>query len=382
MKKVKVLFRHRSMEMGGVQKVLLDLLNNLDRNKFEIALLLNLNQGILLKNIPKDIHLSFLAEGKNNFSKNIFINKIQLGFRKLKLNVFNEFPNFTKSKIPFVPDIEIGLFHYDLEGLINSPYKKSKKICWLHSNMTVLSDYFDGNKLISLYKKCDLSVHVSQDTLDDAFKFSKGTLTNGIVIHNAFNINDIINKAEQEKVNLDDKYPTFVSVGRIGKQKGYDMLYEAHKLLLTENIYHTIYIIGQGLDYNTFKQKIEDEGYSKSFVLLGQKENPFPYILAADFYVQSSRYEAYPLSIGEALILKKVIVSTDVGGIREMIRNRVNGILTESSIDGIYNGIKNLLSNTELVIEIQNNLKNMDKQFDSNQIFSQVEKTLLGVIKK
>lgn len=380
MEKVKVLFRHRSMEMGGVQKVLLDLLNNLDRDKFEIALLLNLKQGVLLNNVPKDIHLSFLAEGKDNFSKNIILNKIQLGLRKLKLSIFNKFPSFTKSKIPFIPDIEIGLFHYDLPNLLNSPYKNSKKICWLHSNMTVLSDYFDANQIISQYKKCDLSVHVSQDTLDDAIKFSEGKLTNGVVIHNAFDINDIVNKSQRELVILDDKYPTFLSVGRIGNQKGYDILYEAHKMLLTENIYHKIYIIGQGPDLDKLKQKVIEDENSESFVLLGQKENPFPYILAANFYVQSSRYEAYPLSIGESLILKKVIVSTDVGGIREMIVSGENGILTTPSKEGLYQGMRDVLSNPQLVLKIQNNLKDIHQQFDSNKIFNKVEKTLLKLI--
>lgn len=382
MKKVKVLFRHRSMEMGGVQKVLLDLLNNLDRNKFEIALLLNLNQGILLKDIPEDIHLSFLTEGKDSFSDNFILNKIQLGYRRLKLILFNKFPNLTKSKIPFVPDIEIGLFHYDLEGLINSPYKNSKKICWLHSNLSNLLHSFNINKIISLYEKCDLSIHVSQDTLDDAVKISNGKFTNGIVIYNAFNINEIFKKSKVEEVYLENKYPTFISVGRIGKQKGYDMLYEVHKLLLVENIHHTIYIVGQGPDYNALKQKIEHEGYSESFVLLGQKENPFPYIQSANFYVQSSRYEAYPLSIGEALILKKIVISTNVGGIREMIKNGENGLLTESSVGGIYEGMKKILSNSELVIQIKNNLANIEEQFDSKKIFSQVEKILLGVVKK
>ena len=76
-KKIKVLFRHRSMEMGGVEKVLLSMLNNLDREKFDISLCLNLFQGELRNQIPSFIPFKVLAKGKEDFCKNKIINFLQ-----------------------------------------------------------------------------------------------------------------------------------------------------------------------------------------------------------------------------------------------------------------------------------------------------------------
>ena len=84
-KKIKVLFRHRSMEMGGVEKVLLSMLNNLDKDKFDIQLCLNLFQGELRNDIPKNIPFKTFAKGKEDFSSNSLVNKVQLAIRGGKL---------------------------------------------------------------------------------------------------------------------------------------------------------------------------------------------------------------------------------------------------------------------------------------------------------
>ena len=94
-KKIKVLFRLRSLEMGGVQKVMLDLMENLPKDKFEIALLLNLYQGELKTEIPNGIKIIYLAKGKEFFSKNSIIQKIQLILRRIKLFLFVQFPILT-----------------------------------------------------------------------------------------------------------------------------------------------------------------------------------------------------------------------------------------------------------------------------------------------
>ena len=84
-RKIKLLFRHRSMEMGGVEKVMLSLLNNLNPEKFEMTVLLNLNQGELRDEFPANVRKVYLADGKEDFSKNKLIQKFQLFLRKRKL---------------------------------------------------------------------------------------------------------------------------------------------------------------------------------------------------------------------------------------------------------------------------------------------------------
>lgn len=127
-KKNKILFRHRSMEMGGVEKVVLSMLKNLDKNKFDITLLLNLNQGELLSEIPKDIIYKYIAQGKENFSKNKIINKLQLAKRKLELQNFTKNPALSQKILGENFDVEIAPTYSAFATVLNSANKNSKKI--------------------------------------------------------------------------------------------------------------------------------------------------------------------------------------------------------------------------------------------------------------
>ena len=109
-KKIKILFRHRSMEMGGVEKVMLSLLNNLDREKFEMTVLLNLNQGELRNEFPAHVRKVYLTDGKEDFSKNKLLQKVQLFKRIRTLEKFRKNPQIIDKEILKENyDIEIGM---------------------------------------------------------------------------------------------------------------------------------------------------------------------------------------------------------------------------------------------------------------------------------
>ena len=97
-KKIKILFRHRSMEMGGVEKVLLSLLNNLSKNRFDITVLLSIDQGELRNEIPAHVKKVFLAKGKESFSSNKLLQKLQLIVRRLKLDMLKRNPKIIDPK--------------------------------------------------------------------------------------------------------------------------------------------------------------------------------------------------------------------------------------------------------------------------------------------
>ena len=116
-RKIKVLFRLRSLEMGGVPRVVLDLLRNLPKDKFDFTLMLNLYQGELIKEIPTDVKLIVVEKGKEQMSSNGFIQKLQLVWRRLKLEVYDKFPSILyKIKVPEKYDIEVspGYAEFDI----------------------------------------------------------------------------------------------------------------------------------------------------------------------------------------------------------------------------------------------------------------------------
>ena len=135
--KIKVLFRHRSMEMGGVEKVILSLLNNLNKEKFEMTLQVSLYQGELRDKVPSDIRYIKNNKGKEDFSRQSLTRTFQLLVRNLKVRLFNLFPSISdKIYLKEKFDIEIATSYTDFEFVLNSSNKFSKKIGWFHSDIT------------------------------------------------------------------------------------------------------------------------------------------------------------------------------------------------------------------------------------------------------
>lgn len=379
-KKIKVLFRHRSMEMGGVEKVLLGMLNHLDKAKFDLSLSLNLFQGELRNAVPKDIPFTTLAGGKEDFPKNPILNKVAYIFRGLKLKIYKTFPIIADSLIIHnQADIEVATGYTMFEDVLNSSNKKSKKIGWLHSDLTTKG--FDGvrEKILNQISQFDYFIFGSQqakDTIDTHFPTLK--LPPHAVILNAIPIEEIKAKAEEFPVDRTSK-PLFVSVGRLHNRKGYHLLAQAHKNLLDKGFEHEIRIVGDGEERENLEKQIADLGIGDSFKLLGTLLNPYPFVRNADFYIMPSRSEGWPLIIAETLILQKPIIATNVGGIPEMIVHQKNGYLVDYDLTSIENGMETFLTNQTLVNAIKNELKTIEQQFDERKIYNAVEEILTNL---
>jgi len=381
-KKIKVLFRHRSMEMGGVEKVLLSMLNHLDRNKFEMTVCLNINQGELRNEFPGHVRKVYLTEGKEDLSRNPLLQKIQLAKRKLKLKKAEKDPAIADRLLNDHYDVEIATTYAVYKTVLNSTNKNSKKIAWLHSDLTLPG--FDPYRedIFKSMQQFDYIIYGSQqskDVLDEKYPDIK--FPPGQVVLNAIPIEEIKRKSEAFVPDF-GHVPTFVSVGRLHFRKGYRTLLEVHKKLIDDGLAHNIIVIGDGEDYTLLSKRIEELGVQESFKLLGTQINPYPYVKNADFYIMPSESEGWPLIIAETLILQKPIVATRVGGVPEMIDHKSTGFLTEYSQEGLYNGMKEFLTDKSLVENIQENLKNIEDRFDNKKIFDAVEEIIGTVLKK
>ncbi|WP_294303768.1 glycosyltransferase [uncultured Chryseobacterium sp.] len=380
--KIKVLFRHRSMEMGGVEKVVLSMLNHLDKNKFDLTICLNINQGELRNEIPGHVRKVYLTAGKEDFSKNPIIHKLQLAKRKLKLRKASKNPLVAQELLNDLYDVEIATTYAVYHAVLNSPNKNSRKIAWLHSDLTVSA--FDNmrDNIFRNMQKFDYIIYGSrqcQQVLEE--KYPSLQLPPGKVVLNAIPIEDLKVKAEAFIPEKED-VPTFVSVGRLHIRKGYRLLLEVHRQLLDAGYAHRIIVIGNGEDYSLLSSRIKELGVGESFRLLGTQLNPYPYVKNADFYIMPSESEGWPLIIAETLILQRPILATNVGGIPEMIDHLFTGYLTEYSQEGLYNGIKEFLTNRPLVENIRENLKNIEERFDNRKIFDAVENIIINLSKK
>ena len=380
--KIKVLFRHRSMEMGGVEKVMLSVLNNLDQEKFEMTVCLSLNQGELRNEFPPHIRKVFLTDGKEDFSKNKFIQKFQLFKRKLLLEKLSKNPEIVDKEILKENyDIEIGMTYNDFELILNSSNKNSKKIGWFHSEINLPKLQPLVPKILENFPQMDHIIYCSekiQKIMHEVYPNLQYPAES--VIINAIPIEEIKKKAEEIIPDL-PKNPVFVSVGRLHTRKGYHKLMDAHFQLLKDGFPHSVLIIGDGEELPNLLAQQKKLGVTETFIFAGNKMNPYPYLKNADFFIMPSESEAWPLVIAEALILQKPIIATKVGDVETMIKDRKTGYLIDYKTGEIYEAMKEFLTNESLVSEIKENLKDIENEFDNQKIFDEVEEIITNLAK-
>lgn len=371
--KIKVLFRLRSLEMGGVPRVVLDLLRNLPKDKFDFTLMLNLYQGELIKDIPKDVKLIVVEKGREQMSNNFLIEKIQLGLRRLRLEVYDRFPKLLYAlKVPEKYDLEISPGYAEFDMVLNSPDKNSRKIGWFHTDVSYDKDEQRVLSRIEKMKHFDFMIFGSKQTrqvIDDLFDVS---YPNSTVIYNVIKIDEVLKKADLFDYSFNSDVPVFSSMGRLHHRKGYHTLMKVHKRLLVDGFMHKIAVIGGGNEMDNLQKQRVELGVEDSFLLLDTQSNPYPYIKASDFFILPTQSESYPLVIGEVISLRKPIISTNVGGIAEMIDDGVDGILIKYDEQEMYDSMKKLLLDAELVEKLKEGTKNAFERFNEEEIYKQI----------
>ena len=382
-KKIKILFRHRSMEMGGVEKVMLSLMNNLDREKFEMTVCLNLNQGELRDEFPSHVRKVYLTDGKEDFSKNKIIQKIQLFQRRQKLEKLRKNPEIVdREYLKENYDIEIGMTYNDFEPVLNSSNKNSKKVGWFHSEIQVPKLQPLVPKILEHFPQFHHMIYCSEKIKNLMHEhYPNLNYPKERVIINAIPIEEIKQKANADFLLPNAESKIFVSVGRLHTRKGYHKLMDAHKKLLNEGFQHTVIIIGDGEELPNLLEQQKNLGVEKSFVFAGNQMNPYPFIKNADFFIMPSESEAWPLVIAEALILQKPIIATKVGDVESMIEDRKTGYLIDYDTHEIYVAMKEFLTNEKLVSDLRENLTAIEKQFDNKKIFDEVEEIFVNLLK-
>ena len=369
--KKKILIRIGSLRHGGAEKVLVTFLKNLPKDKFEIDLLLNLYSGKYLAEVPSWIKVKYLNKGEM-ITTNRLQDLPQKAFRVMYQKVLKMFPsllyNFILKGKKY--DVEFAAIHGMRDEILNSPLKFSKKLIWIHNDLkkTEFHNYTEDEfrKFFAYDKMIVISEKIHQD-FDNLAK--NDSEKNKIIrIYNPLDTEEILKKsrdlgfkkqdlkADNPQLSTLNSQPTFISVGTVFPQKGFDRLLKVHKRLLDEGFEHKIQILGDGYDFENLKKLQKELNVEETSTLFGFTDNPYPLIKDADFYVLSSRYEGFPTVLFEAITLKKNIIATDVSGVREMLEDGKLGLVVDNSEEGIYEGMKKALQNPEAFENYQKNL--------------------------
>lgn len=376
--KKKILIRIGSLRHGGAEKVLVTFLKNLSPDKYEIDLLLNLYSGKYLKDVPSWITIYYLNKGEM-----ITTNRPQdipeKAFRVIYQTILKKFPKLLYKYI--LPnkmyDIEFAAIHGIADEILNSPIKSSKKIVWIHNDLSNIPEY--TNERLKSFFKFDqilvISEKINQLFLDLAN--SEEEKRKVVRIYNPIDVEEIKRLAKEPcTLQKNEDEPTFVSIGTVFPQKGFDRLLRAHRRLLDEGFNHQVWIVGDGYDFPNIKKLVDELQVNNTAHLIGFKENPYPYFIQANYYILSSRYEGYPTVLFEAMTLAKPIIATDVSGVREMLNDGKLGYIIENSEEAIYEGLKYFIQHPEEAKKYQQNIEAKALPFELDNAVHSIEKYL------
>ena len=372
MKKIKLLFVLPSLEGGGAERIVCNLMSALDRNIFDINLFLFTNKGVYWNLLSNDINVFFANED----------NKIS------KVKVFKSLYKTSKNMDIIIGSMELMPTYFSV--LVGKLLNK-KVIGWVHINIDSILN--DKNKYVKMlhkyilirffYNKLDKVIAVSKGAQKNIKKYLFKKNKNKVVcIYNPINI-EYIRKKSQENIDINLNRPIIMGIGRLEKQKNFQLLIRAHKLLLERNINNNLVILGQGSQEIYLKKLTRKIGVEKSVVFLGFQENPYKYLKQANVFVQSSIYEGLPTVLIEALALNIPVVATDCpDGANEILDNGKYGSLVKMNDEkDLADNIEKALTDKNLQRIYKIKSKEAVNRFDNKQITYLFEKLFLKIIK-
>lgn len=359
--KKKIAFVLTTFVVGGVEKTFLDMLDCIDQNEYDITVFLPDNYGEWTALLQKKCRVKYLKiEGfKTVFCGQIVQLQLFAAFRSLffrilsRLNYKNNYRKSTEYFIRSMPrvkerfDCVVAYQIINDECMLGSLYrlKAPVKVVWSHA-------YINKQEAIygQWYNKFDKLFCVSRfakKALIDNFPFLADKTE---VFYNVINPKEILRLADESMdLQFSNAYISIVTVGRLTSDKGQDIIPHTARLLVDAGYPIKWYLVGDGDLRETLVNSISENKVQDTVILLGNKNNPYPYMKKCDIYVQTSVLEGWGLTVSEAKILHKPIVSTDAGALAEQIENGVNGILVEKqNPEKLASGIKQLIENPEL----------------------------------
>ena len=354
----KIIFGITSLTIGGAERVLVDLANRLSY-EYNVTVFTIYDGGELKKELNSNIKK--IALYRKPYKELTKIEKIKAS---LKLIIYKKKIYEAIMKRGF--DTEIAF----LEGPITRLFavkSNTNNIAWIHNDISKVYGSGIKAKIKKIvdgieYKKYKKLVFVSKENQKDfnkEYKWAKKD--NEEIIRNYIDYKKVLEKAE-EKVELPyiDKEINLLTVCRLVEQKALDRFIKVQKALEDRGIHTKIYIVGDGpLRYNLQKE-IDEEGLTDRFILLGQKENPYPYIKYCDYFCLLSYYEGYGMVLEEAKILNKPIILTNTAA-KECANGYKKAIVLDNNFEGIVKGLEKELKsdnikylNNENAVELEN----------------------------
>ncbi|MCD2502905.1 glycosyltransferase [Clostridium sp. NSJ-145] len=380
----KILISSFDMEVGGVERSLISMLDNFDYDNYDVDLMLYSHTGEFMdlltdkvKLLPEIKKLASFRKGINQIIKegNLFIGASRIlaklnGYIRTKINNKEiesviQMQLMWKYSLPLLPKLDkeydVAISYLWPHYFIAEKVKAKRKIAWIHTDYSTIET--DIKEDLKLWDKFDYIMAVSEEC-KNAFLKKYPALNEKVRVMENITSPDFIKRMSEEdiidEIKKDNSF-NLVSVGRLSYAKGIDNAVRALKILHSKGLSNIKwYVVGYGGDEAMIKSLIKENNLEDKFILLGKKTNPYPYMKACDLYVQPSRYEGKAVTVTEAQILGKPVMITNYTTAKSQVDNEVNGYITEIGPKGIADGIEKLTNNKVLLKRIEDNCKSRD----------------------
>lgn len=384
----RVIIVSHAMEIGGAERALLGLLNSFDYSNYQVDLFLARQEGELLKFLPKQVNLlpmnqaRYLAVPMKNLLRQ---HKMKILYGRLKAKCFAkkrvkelglkkdnqvELTYSHRYTWKYMDDINSDV-EYDLATSFLTPHyiclnhvKAKKKIAWIHTDYSTID--IDVETELGMWEGYDYIASISEKATE-AFLQKFPTLQNKIVGIDNIVTNSMVEEQANEPINVEfekEEHIKLLSVGRFSYAKNFDNVPEICKYILESGLNIRWYLIGFGGDEQLIRDNIEKCGMKDKVIILGKKDNPYPYIKNCDIYVQPSRYEGKAVTVREAQILQKPVIITDYATAHSQIEDGYDGVIVPLDNKECAKGIERVIRDSDL----QNKLiENMKKTHYSNE---------------
>ena len=376
----KILFMCINMNIGGTEKALLTMLNEMDRRKYDITLFMLEEHGGFLNQIPDGVKIMYLKEYKtlkkfiNNppqlVAKELIKNrKVISGLSILFIYIISKLMKDISIYYKYIlRNVDTLNEEYDIAIAYAGPMdfisyfvinkiKSKKRVQWIHFDISKIG--FNINFAKRIYDKFDKVFVVSNEGKDKLINFLPSLKDKTEVFFNIISCK-MIEKMSYEGEGFSDDFDgtRILTVGRLSKEKGQDLIIPVLKKLKENGYKVRWYCIGDGPARKEYEKLVDKLNIKDDFIFLGSKLNPYTYMKECNIYVQPSKHEGYCITLGEARCFNNPIVTTNFTGANEQIVNENTGLVCEINEEEIYKAIKKLLDDKKLYINIKDNLNN------------------------
>lgn len=369
---IKILFMIHDLGPGGAEKVLVNLVNNLDKTKFDVTLISLFGGGVNEKNLNKDIHYRYIF--KNMIRGNSKIMKLFSPEILHKYCIKNNY------------DVEVSYLEGPSARIISGCCNPNTKlISWIHveqhTKKIAAQSFRSYTESVQCYEKFDGVVCVSESVKND-FHQLYPTINKVDVLYN-INETDKILRLKNEEIDcdfFDNSDFRICGVGKLMPIKGFDKLARIHKKLIDDGLSLHTYVLGDGSDRLSIEKYVRENNIEKSFTLLGYKDNPYKYLAKCDLFICASTAEGFSTAATESLIVGVPVITTPVAGMEEMLgKHNQYGIICDMSEQSLYENIRKVLLNRDLLNHYKALALERGKMFSKQVTLHKCEKYLLDI---